>query len=524
MNDVDPPDSFRKRFSFKLTANVIAGVLGFVQAGLVSRALGPRLYGDFNFLSVFFAQFIAFLEMRTSTFLYTEVAGKGEKSRIAGFYFYVAIAVAALTLLVPLAAALGGFQHLIWPDQKTALIFSIAVLAISIWYTNLLAKLCDALALTVPLELSRTINRVILFIAVVLLVRLSLLHVNVYIGVLLIANVALMVGLGLVLRRTAMMQQQSLHPARAGLRDNFAKVVTYAHPIFVYTLMELIANYADRWLLQRFGGSIEQGLFSLAFNLGLGFYVIINALQPLVMREFSFALEANDLEHAANIFKKLIPACYALSAVVLCWAAVYADACVLMFGGSSYRDATPVFAIMAFLPVVHTYTILSGAALYAANRTRLLRNIGMFTNPASIAATFFLVAPASYGGLEMGATGLALKLVALEFIGANIVLYFNARMLHLRFRTFLIQQILTLAVLVSIAFAARQASALLLQDSGGLITHAVVGGLIYLAACIGLFLVLPSFAGVDRREVMSFVRQALRRRASVDASSTAVIE
>src|SRR5262249_60483452 len=67
-------DSFSKRFIYKLSANLVGVLLSFFQAGLVSRALGPRNYGDYNFLINSFNQFIAFLEMRSATFLYTSIS------------------------------------------------------------------------------------------------------------------------------------------------------------------------------------------------------------------------------------------------------------------------------------------------------------------------------------------------------------------------------------------------------------------------------------------------------------------
>src|SRR5437899_12980641 len=108
------------------------------------------------------------------------------------------------------------------------------------------------------------------------------------------------------------------------------------------------------------------------------------------------------MERARNIFAKLIPTSYAISAFFLCYAGVNADGCVRIVGGHSFNDAAGVFAIMAFLPIIHNYSMLSGSALYAAHKTTLLRNIGLVTTPLSIATTSLLVGPKEYGGLNLG--------------------------------------------------------------------------------------------------------------------------
>jgi len=133
------------------------------------------------------------------------------------------------------------------------------------------------------------------------------------------------------------------------------------------------------------------GIVSLALNIGLA---STSSSMPASSGDEGvlLAFEQKNMERARNIFAKLIPTSYAVSAFFLCYAAVNADECVRIVGGRSFQDAAGVFAIMAFLPIIHNYSMLSGSVLYAAHRPHL-RNIGLVTTPLSIAATFFLVGP-----------------------------------------------------------------------------------------------------------------------------------
>jgi O-antigen/teichoic acid export membrane protein len=504
-------DSFPKRLIYKLVGNLLGVLLSFFQAGLVSRALGPRSYGDYNFLINFFNQFVAFLEMRSSTFLYTSLSRDRAKTAVVAVYFFVALAISVVTVLFPVGIIAFGVQNAIWPDQNAVLIVVASFVALIIWYTDLFAKTCDALGITVSLERARVVTRIILFVGIAVAAQWSVLNIQYYFTLQFVANLLLIGVLGLALRRTKAFDGRPLHTRKPEMRSTLADVFSFSHPLFVYTLTALICDYADRWLLQRFGGSIQQGLFSLALNIGVAFNVLINALQPLVMREFSIAFEQEDWERARNVFAKLITASYTVSAFFLCYAAVNAEACIRIVGGRSFQDAAGVFAIMAFLPIVHNYSLLSGSTLYAAHKTRLLRNIGLITSPLSIAAAFLLVGPKEYGAMNFGAIGLALKMVVLEFFGTNVILYFNSRMLAFSFRRYFFHQVFVVAVLTAAAFGSREAALYVLDGTSKWIQVMVLGGLLYAAVSLLMFHFIPFLVGIDKREAIAFLKKALSK-------------
>jgi O-antigen/teichoic acid export membrane protein len=364
----------------------------------------------------------------------------------------------------------------------------------------------------VSLEKVRAAHAVLFFTALALLTRWTQLDVPLYLAFHFVATIALMAALMFVLRRTNALAGQSLRPGRLALRQNLREVFHYSHPLFIYTLTGMTTVYADRWVLQKVGGSIEQGLFSLSFNIGLAFHVFINALQPLVMREFAVAFAEGDMNRARDIFKTLIPASYILSAFFLCYAAVYAGGFVRIIGGASFQGAAAAFAIMAFLPVIHNYSILSGSVLYAANETRLLRNIGLVLMPLSIGATFLLIGPKEYGGMNLGSVGLAVKLVAMEFIGNNIVLYFNAKILNLRFYRYLLHQVSVVAVLTATAAMSKAAATFVLGGSAdGWLSNMAAGGIIYVAVCLCIFHFVPSIVGIDKERALAFLKEAFAK-------------
>jgi O-antigen/teichoic acid export membrane protein len=81
----------------------------------------------------------------------------------------------------------------------------------------------------------------------------------------------------------------------------------YCNPMFVYSLISLVVGILDRWILQFYGGSIQQGFFGLAFNIGAFCFLFTSALSPLIMREFSIAFEKKDIAKIARDFRRYIP-------------------------------------------------------------------------------------------------------------------------------------------------------------------------------------------------------------------------
>ena len=69
--------------------------------------------------------------------------------------------------------------------------------------------------------------------------------------------------------------------------------------------------------------------------------------------------------------------------------------------------------------------------------------------------TYLLIAPVSKMGLDIGATGLAIKVVILAFIAVNVQLFFNPRLLKLKFWRYVAHQILSGGCMLGAAVAVR---------------------------------------------------------------------
>lgn len=182
-------------------------------------------------------------------------------------------------------------------------------------------------------------------------------------------------------------------------------------------------------------------------------------------------------------------------------------------GGDRFGQAAIPVAIMVLYPIHQTYGQLSGSVYYATGRTKLYRNVGIFIMLLGLITTYFLVAPAELMGLDLGSVGLAIKMVAVQFVQVNIYLWFNARFLGISFSNLLIRQFTSIATLGLPAWlAAVIADSLVIGFLGSFFT----AGVIYAFFLMIIVYLFPSTFSSTRREirdVLLFAKRKVSRKA-----------
>jgi O-antigen/teichoic acid export membrane protein len=205
------------------------------------------------------------------------------------------------------------------------------------------------------------------------------------------------------------------------LRGYVREFRRYCSPLFVTALCSVLALSGERWILQFFSGSVEQGYFSLSQKIGAACVLFVTALTPLLARELAVAHGREDAAGMARIVDRYAPMLYAMSAWISCFVVLEAPAVLRIFGGESFAQAALPVRIMALYPLHQGYGQVAAAIFYANGNTRLLRNISMVVLALGPIATWLLIAPGYMWGLEMGASGLALKMVGAQFVSVNLL-------------------------------------------------------------------------------------------------------
>ena len=504
-------DSLKKRYLAKLFANLIGLAISLVTAGIIPRGLGPKAYGDFSFLSNFFGQVVSFLNMGTSIGFYTKLSQRQQDFGLVSFYLSFTGLVSLLLIVFVGSIHVTGAYTMLLPDQAPFYLYLAAVWGILTWFVQVLNKMADAYGVTVSTEIARIIQKglgLVLILTLFLMNQLNLTHFFLYhyfiLLFLALAFIWVMERSGHSLRRR---WKFSIVQIKAYTKEFY----DYSHPLFVYALVGLIVGILDRWLLQYFSGSVEQGFYGLSYKIGAICFLFTGAMTPLITREFAITFDKKDIPEMARLFRRYIPMLYAIAAYFACFIAVEASKVTYIIGGEKFQHATLAVMIMAFYPIHQTYGQLSGSIFYATGQTRLYRNIGVTFMILGLPVIYFLVAPVKMMGLDAGATGLAIKMVALQFIAVNVQLWFNARLLKLRFWRYIGHQIVSVGCLLGIA-----AISMFVVDKGfglqdGVFLSFFLAGILYTLLVMILFYFQPIIFGLTRRDIHSLIQLGVQK-------------
>jgi O-antigen/teichoic acid export membrane protein len=447
-------DSLKKRYFYKLGTNIVGALANIVTQAIVPRGLGPKIYGDFSFLTNFFTQFIGFFDMGTAMGFYTKLSQRQKDSGLIKFYVYYNGLVALIVVGLVIFAQFTGSYATIWPGQTAFYIYMAAAWGLFGLAVQILNAITDAYGLTVLSEIMKMCQK-ILGLAIIMLLFISrcinLTNFFIYYYLLFIFIICSSLY---IIKRHGHALGAAVVMGFEQIRRYTKEFYKYANPLFIFSLVGMIVNLLDRWMLQRFGGSVQQGFFGLSFQIGIVCSMFTVAMTPLITREFSIAYGRQDLADMSNIFRRHLPLLYSVAAFFSCFVLVEAGKITHIFGGDSYKGAVIAVAIMALYPIHQTYGQLSDSVFYATEQTALYRNTGIVFMLLGLPITYFLVAPRENMGLNYGATGLAIKMLFLQFLAVNTRLYFNARFLKLSFWKYIAHQVANPLFLVFAALIA----------------------------------------------------------------------
>lgn len=497
-------DSLKKRYFFKLLTNFIGLIIYVISQAIIPRGLGPKTYGDFNFLTNFFNQIVGFLDMGTSVGFYTKLSQRQKEFGLVSFYLYFTGIISLCVIGFVLCMFSTPIHSWLWPAQEMLYIYMAALWGILTWAAQVFNKIADAYGVTVSTEIARILQKVLGMILIIFLYYFNYLNLTNFFYYHYIILLFLCIAFIYALENKGYSMKQDWTLSLVQIKEYIREFYHYSHPLFSFAIVVLIGGIFDRWLLQVYGGSIQQGFYSLSYQIGAACFLFTSAMTALFMREMSIAYGNEDFAQMAHLFRRHVPLLYSIAAYFSCFIAVQAGKVIYIFGGNKYKDAATAVAIMAFFPIHQTYGQLSGSIFYATGRTALYRNIGILFLLIGLPVTYFLIAPKGHWGLDAGATGLAVKMVLMQLVGANVFFYFNAKYLKLSFLKYLTHQTVSVVCLLTLAFLASSGIDTVMGSYANIILKFILAGSVYSILTIILVFYSPAVFGLKHQDILYF--------------------
>jgi O-antigen/teichoic acid export membrane protein len=375
----------------------------------------------------------------------------------------------------------------------------------------MLNNMADAYGITVRAEKVKVLQKVLAVLIVVSLYISKQINLTNYFYFQYLILLFLIISFLYIMKREGHLVGQRLFIAYDKVKKYLKEFYNYSHPLVVYSFIGAFVNIFDRWLLQVFGGSVQQGFFGFSFQISALCFLFAGALTPLLMREFSISYAKEDMKEMSRLFQRYLPVLLFITAFLTCFIASQAGTIVQIMGGEKYKNSLwPVF-IMAFYPIYQVHGQVCGSVFFATDETKLYCNIGIFFMLIGIPITYFFIAPKALWGLDSGATGLAAKMMLIQILGINVLLYHNAKILKFSLRKHLFNQVINIALLLIFAFLASFAANFMLSFFGNTILKFFFAGLVYTAAVAAVIYFFPGIFTLRKDDINNALQIGLRK-------------
>jgi O-antigen/teichoic acid export membrane protein len=385
---------------------------------MLARGLGPSGYGDLSFLLGSFVAIRSLVDVGASNAFFTFISQRPRGLRLYAFFSAIQLVELALMFVIIAAVMPDEYVLQIWVNNDRMVVI-LALLAAflqqSVWQA--IGQVGEAVRGTLLVQMGNLVVAVVNLGLMVGLIATGLMSIEHVFIATIVQYLGLSLVMGGILRRIVPRCDDA-----SSIREIASEFWKYCRPMIWLSIFGGAYLFLDKWFLQYFGGSVEQGYFQIAVQFSLIGLLITSSILNVFWKEIAVAWEEGDLERVGKLYRYASRGLLLLSAGVAGVALPWAEEITFHFLGPRYVASWPVLAVMVLLPIFQSLTQINGAMLLACGHTKLYTAIGVFGMAISIPLSYLAVAPtnAVVPGAEMGAFGIAVKEVGTTFLMATI--------------------------------------------------------------------------------------------------------
>jgi len=444
--------SIKSRFAISLVANVFRGLLILLTTIFLARLLGAEDYGRVAFLLATFQSIRQLLDPGVSSAFYTFLSQRNRSPRFVALYGLFLLSkyfllTGILWLILP-----ESWSNYAWRGEpRDLVIFALsAVLMQFEWWPSTMQLLESQRRTALAQSLYLLLLALQLF-GVFMLSALDSLSIKSF---MLMSAILWASGTFTAMLRYHPRSVSELLPVEEFL---LKKYLAYCLPMVPLGVLSFLVEFSDRWLLQTFAGSREQGYFSASQQIAAVTLLITASFLRVLWKELAESIHHDRAGQAWLLYSKAKKGLFFVSAFIAAGLGPWSSDIVTLVFGSTYGLAAPVFMVLIFAAIYQTLGQIEGTLMMASEKTGAGFSFNIIMAPMGIGLSFLLIAGADDFGMSaippMGALGLAVKVLIVQFFSVNILGYLLCQKMSWRFEW--VYQLKILLVLVSLGFAAK---------------------------------------------------------------------
>jgi len=417
-----------ERVLITFSSNILKSALNFITTILLARWLGPEDFGGMVFLIGSFAALKPLIDMSSSAAFFTFISQRQRSKKFISYYwFWIAFQLVLTTTVIFFLIPVSLFES-IWDDFEKKLVL-LALIAVfmqnTIWAD--VVQMADAARQTKKIQIIAISIFLIHFLAVVVMWFVGILAIPLIFG-------ATIIEFGVASWFAFSLYETSSQAISAGedQPDYFAKIfkmfAAYCLPFIPYGCLSFMHDFGDRFMLQKWGGSVEQSYFAAAMQISGVVLLITTAILRIFWKEIAEANKSGDLDYVRFLYLKTFRLVYFAGCSFVGLLVPWTDEIVYLLLGEEYVDGSIALMIMLFYPVHQALGQINAAMYYATENVVPHIAIGSFFMLLGLGASYFALAPqdAYIPGMSLGASGLAVKMVLIQVICVNVSSLFLA--------------------------------------------------------------------------------------------------
>lgn len=492
--------SIKVRFLSTFITNILRVGISFFAGMVIARILGPGEYGNFHFLLGSFASLGILVNMASSSAFYTFICQRQRGRKF--FLFYACWVLFQLLILLLLVLFLpDSIRQKIWLGHP----FGLVILALVASFTmNQLWKFVTQIGESIRDTVGVQVRNLALAVAYLACVTvLGGFHI-VSVKNLFILNFILSL-LFSALYAWRVYQAGSLSDENdEDLRGVLGEFKHFCLPLVIYTGIGFLYSFADYWLLQKFGGSVQQGYYAIGARFAALSLIVTTSILQVFWKEIAEANSLGNMERVRMLYHRVARSIYFISAVISCVMIPFSKEILVLLLGPSYKAAWFPLSLMFLYPIHQSMGQITGTMFYATEKTKAQSYIGICLMAISIPTAYILLAPKSaiMPGFQLGAMGLAMKMVGCQILGVNISAFFVARYTKSSFDWH--HQFYVLLLLLPLGFLCKffvQSMLSLISFQTPTVLIMGISGIFYSISVMMLIYYFPSMAGVNRGQI-----------------------
>lgn len=417
-----PKETYSSRIYYTLIGNLFRSILSFSSSMLIARALEPDDYGRYTFLIGTFIALKQFIDFSSSSAFFTFLSKKTRSLKfIKTYWIYV-----VLQLLIPLFLIAFIFPSTwldyLWTGESKLLII-LALISVffqsTVWPISI--QMAESIRKTFYVQI---VNVLLVFSHLCIIVGLwsyGLLAIPYLFSI--IAIEWLIASLFLLNIYKSSYKKDYVNNNEGDTNKSiFIEFWIYCSPFIPYAAFNFIHEFGEKWMLQSWGGSLEQAYFGVAAQISSVILLATTSIIRVFWKEISEANENENFLKLKKMYSDATKALFFISILISVALIPWSKEIISILLGDTYLPGHLTLTIMLLYPVHQSLGQINGTIFYATENTKeyVIGNIIFLIT--SFIFTYYVLAPTDFiiPGLNLGSLGVAIKLVILQFIQVNI--------------------------------------------------------------------------------------------------------